>query len=249
MKVLRYKLILSVLLPFILISAATARQNIDTDKLDQFFTQLADNNRFMGSVAVMLGDNVVFNEACGKISGDGIPATSRTVYRIGSITKSYTATMVLQLLEQGELSLDTTLDTYSPDMPNAGQITIEHLLRHQSGLVNFTNLPDYMEYFTGDRSREQMLDRFQSAGTSFAPGESTEYSNTGYVLLGYIIEEETGQSYADALQNMITDPLGLISTYFATGINPEENEANSFVFQQDEWQPASRTNMQIPHGA
>ncbi len=68
-----------------------------------------------------------------------------------------------------------------------------------------------------------MLDRFQSAGTSFEPGESTEYSNTGYVVLGYIIEEETGKSYGDALQDIISEPLGLTSTYFADGIHPVEN--------------------------
>lgn len=228
---------------------ATAQQDINTEKLNRFFTQLAENDRFMGSVAVLSGDDIVFNEAYGMISSEGIPATSETIYRIGSITKSYTAAMILRLIDQDELSLNTTLDTYFADMPNAGQITIEHLLRHQSGLVNFTNLSDYVEYFTGVQSREEMLDRFQSAGTSFEPGERTEYSNTGYVLLGYIIEEETGKSYGDALQDMIAEPLGLTSTYFADGIQPDENEADSFVYQQGEWQPASRTNMQIPHGA
>lgn len=241
--------LLTLILFLILIVPATAQQTINTEKLDRLFTQLTDNNRFMGSVAVMNGDEVVFHEAYGIISADGIPATPETVYRIGSITKSYTATMILQLIEKGELSLDTTLDAYFPDMPNAGQITIEHLLRHQSGLVNFTNLPDYMEYFTENRSREEILARFQSAGTSFEPGENTEYSNTGYVLLGYILEEETGQSYADALKDIITEPLGFTSTYFADGIDPDENEADSFVYQQGNWQPASRTNMQIPHGA
>lgn len=249
MKALRNISLLALILLFTSIDPAAAQENINTEKLDRYFTQLAENDRFMGSVAVLSGDDIVFNEAYGMISAEGIPATPATAYRIGSITKSYTATMILQLIEQGELSLDTTLDTYFADMPNAGQITIEHLLRHKSGLVNFTNLPDYVEYFAGTQSREEMHSRFQSAGTSFDPGESTEYSNTGFTLLGYIIEEATGLTYDKALQDMIAEPLGLTSTYFADGISPEENEADSFVYQQGDWQPASRTNMEIPHGA
>ena len=148
----------------------------------------------MGSVVVMSGNEVFFKEAYGIISDNQQPPTPESIYRIGSITKNYTAAMILQLVDRGELTLDTTLDTYFPDMQNAGQITIEQMLRHQSGLVNFSSLPDYMEYFTNDRSRDDMLELFESIGTSFKPGENTEYSNTSYVLLGYIIEEMTGMT-------------------------------------------------------
>lgn len=233
----------------ILVLPVSAQDSIDTEKLDQFFTQLSENNRFMGSVAILSGEDIVFESAYGEISADGKPATAETVYRIGSITKSFTAAMIMKLAEQDSLSLETTLDNYFPDMPNSDEITIENLLRHQSGLVNFTNLPEYANYFEDETSREQMLKRFQEAGTSFDPGESTEYSNTGYVLLGYIVEDETGLSYADALQQMITGPLGLNSTYYATGIDPDLNEADSFTFQENDWVAASLTNMFIPGGA
>lgn len=226
-----------------------AQSDIDTEKLDQFFTALEDNDRFMGSAAVMNGNEVVFEEAYGIISESGVPASTESIYRIGSITKSYTSTMILRLIEQGNLALETTLDTYYPDMPNADQITIEQMLRHQSGLVNFTSLPAYMEYFTDDRSRADILEIFESVGTSFEPGEDTEYSNTAYVLLGYIVEKAAGLNYADALREMITEPLDLTSTYFAAGINPDRNEADSFTFQEGNWQPSTRTNMEIPHGA
>ena len=222
---------------------------IDAEKLDRYFTALYENDRFMGSVAVLDGEEIVFEAAYGVIDEDGTNANSETIYRIGSITKSYTSAMILQLIEEGSLTLDTTLDRYYASLPNADHITIEQMLRHTSGLVNFTNSPDYMNYFQGETTKDEMLERFRSLGTSFEPGTNTEYSNTAYVLLGYIIEDVTGLSYADALQERITDPLGLTSTYFASGIDSELNEANSFVFQQDQWQPASRTNMFIPHGA
>lgn len=227
----------------------SAQDSIDTEKLDRFFTQLSENNRFMGSVAILSGNDIVFESAYGVISADGKPATTETVYRVGSITKSFTAAMIMKLAERDSLSLDTTLENYFPNLPNADEITIEILLRHQSGLVNFTNMPDYVSYFEDETFREQMLNRFQEAGTSFEPGESTEYSNTGYVLLGYIVEDETDLSYTDALQQMITGPLDLSSTYYATGIDPDLNEADSFTFQENDWVPASRTNMFIPGGA
>ncbi len=249
MKTYRFLFIILFTFSAALPQAGYAQSDIDTEKLNRFFTALHENNRFMGSVAVMNGDQVVFEEAYGIISEDGIPATPESIYRIGSITKSFTATMILQLMDRDELSLDSTLDTYFPEMPNADHITIEQMLRHQSGLVNFTNLPDYMEYFSDNKSRDDMLKLFESVGTSFEPGEDTEYSNTAYVLLGYIIEDVTGMSYADALQEMITEPLGLTSTYYASGIDSGKNEADSFVYQQNEWQPADRTNMSIPHGA
>lgn len=233
----------------ILVIPVTAQDTIDTDKLDLFFTQLSENDRFMGSVAILSGEDVVYESAYGIISEQGEPATSETVYKIGSITKSYTAAMVMQLIEQDSLSLETTLDRYYPDIPNANEITIEHLLRHKSGLVNFTNLPDYVSYFQSEITREEMLDRFRETGTSFEPGENTEYSNTGYVLLGYIVEDETGLTYAEALQQMIADPLELNSTYYATGIDTDKNEADSFTYQQDTWMPASRTNTDISGGA
>lgn len=249
MKTFRFLLILLFTFSVTLPQTGNAQSDIDTEKLNRYLTTLHENDRFMGSVALMIGDQVIFEEAYGFISEDGTPATPQSIYRVGSITKSFTSTMILQLVDRGELSFETNLDTFFPEMPNADQITIDQMLRHKSGLVNFTNLPSYMEYFTDTKSRDDLLELFASVGTSFEPGESTEYSNTAYVLLGYIIEEVTGMSYTDALQEMITEPLGLTSTYFASGIDSDKNEADSFVYQQGEWQPASRTNISIPHGA
>lgn len=241
--------LLSLTLLNIAISTSAAQSGPDTEKIDRYFTALEENHRFMGSVAVMKDGNVLFEEAYGRMSADGTPANPETVYRIGSITKSYTSVMILKLAEENRLTLSTTLDSYFPEMPNAEKITLEQMLKHQSGLTNFTNLPDYMNYFTEERSRDDMLNIFREAGTSFEPGENTEYSNTAFVLLGYIIEEETGMTYDEALQEMISEPLQLSSTYVSTGISADKNEADSFIYQQEEWQPASRTNMMIPLGA
>jgi len=227
----------------------TAQSEIDTDKLDLFFSELESNNRFMGSVAIMEGEDVIYSRAYGIADSDENQAETSSIYKIGSITKTYTAVMIFQLIEAGELSLDTTLDAFYPEISNADEITIKHLLGHRSGLVNFTALPDYLEYHTQDRSRSEMLNKFQQLGTNFEPGTSQEYSNTGYVLLGYILEELTGKSYDQLLQENIAEPLGLENTYYGGSRAENSRETDSFNYRNQLWQSAQKTNMEIPHGA
>lgn len=199
----------------------------------------------MGAVTVMLGDEVIFEAAFGRATGNVAQATPDHLYATGSITKTYTAVMILLLVEEGLLSLDTKLDMFYPDIINADRITIEQLLRHQSGLTNFTNLPDYSTYYTEPRSKKETLAYFASLDAKYDPGTSTEYSNTGYVILGYIIEDVTGKSYGDALKSLITEPLDFSSTR----MGPGDMRTDSFNFQQGDWQKAPETDMSIPHGA
>jgi len=226
-----------------------SQPNPDIDKLNQYFEALEENNRFMGSVYIMHNDEVIFNNAYGQAAADGTAASPSSIYRIGSITKSYTAVMILQLAEQGKLSLDTTLGQFFPSIPNSDSITIEQLLRHQSGLVNFTNLPEYMDYHTQPRSREEHLALFEQIGSSFEPGSNTEYSNTAYLLLGFIIEDLTGLSYGDALRQMITEPLGLDASYFGKNIDTATGEVESFTYRDGKWELSYETDMSVPHAA
>ncbi|REL24458.1 class A beta-lactamase-related serine hydrolase [Rhodohalobacter sp. SW132] len=224
------------------------QSSLDTDKIDQYFSLLEKNNRFMGSVFIMKDDETLYEHAYGKISEDGKRAQPSSKYRIGSITKSYTAVLILQLVEEGQLSLDTTLNHFFPGIPGSESITIEQMLRHQSGLVNFTNLEEYTGYMSEPRSREQHLENFEQIGTSFEAGSDVEYSNTAYVLLGFIIEDLTGMSYADALQERISQPLGLMLTYVGDGIDTDAGEAASF-FYRGGWQLSPETDMSVPHAA
>lgn len=244
----------SLLLLSFLISAGSAISQttdpVDTDKMHRFFTGLEENNRFMGSVVLMKGDEVIFSRAYGFKDQDQTGASTESVYRIGSITKSYTAAMILMLKEEGSLTLDTRLADYFPAMPNADRITIRQMLNHTSGLFNFTNRPDYMEYYTEERSRDQMLGLFETLEPDFEPGEGMNYSNTAFVLLGYIIEEETGMSYSEALESMISGPLGFTATGMGgQEINSADGETDSFTYSGGRWQASPVTNMEIPHGA
>lgn len=226
-----------------------SQPNPDIDKLERYFEALEENNRFMGSVYIMHNHEVIFNNAYGQAADDGAAASPSSIYRIGSITKSYTAVMILQLTEQGKLSLDSTLGEFFPSIPNSDSITIKHLLRHQSGLVNFTNLPEYLDYHTHPRSREEHLALFEQIGSSFAPGSNTEYSNTAYLLLGFIIEDLTGMSFGEALQQMITEPLGLYATYYGKTIDTSSGEVQSFTYNDGKWHLSFETDMSVPHAA
>lgn len=226
-----------------------AQHSFDQEKLDNYLSTLVEHDKFMGSVAILEDDDILFQNAYGFINDQQQGADSDTVYRIGSITKTYTSTMIMQLVEQGEISLSDHLSEFFPEIPKADKITVEHLLHHRSGLVSVTSVEEYMNYYTEGSTRQQMIDRMIEYGTSFEPGEKFEYSNSGYLLLGYIIEEVTGLSYDETLQEMITEPLELERTYYGMDISLDRGEAQSFSYGENGWEESPETDMSVPHGA
>lgn len=140
-----------------------------------------------------------------------IPASERTVYRLGSITKQFTASAIMQLVEQGKIALDDEITTFLPDYPTQGhRVTIHHLLTHTSGIKSYTGLgPTFWDQAARDLTHDQMLDLFKNEPFDFDPGDEWRYNNSGYYLLGVIIEKVSGQDYDDYLQEHIFGPLGL----------------------------------------
>ena len=147
----------------------------------------------------------------------GQPVTSPDKMRIASITKTYTATVVLQLIDEGKLTLDTKLDRFAPYVPLADKITIRHLLNHTSGLFTYSG-----ETFTNTLLKDpktvwtprQLVDLGISQPATNAPGEQHSYSNTNYILLGIIIEQLTGNKVEDEVQKRILVPLGMNASSF-----------------------------------
>ncbi len=229
---------------------AQSAQTFDKQKLDTYIEKLVEEDKWMGSVVIDSAGTIVYSKASGFVDENREREADRNIkYRIGSVTKTFTATMILQLIEEGKLSLSTSLASYYPGLPNAKEITVEHLLRHQSGLFNFTNASDYSDWMTEERSRKQMLELFRKRDPQFEPGTQTSYSNTNYVLLGYIIEDVTRDSYGEQLKQRIAEPLQLENTYYGDEINTEENEAVSFRYSQSKWDVMPETDMSIPGGA
>jgi len=142
----------------------------------------------------------------------GVPCGPETKYRLGSLTKQFTAMLVMQLQELGKLSTDDMLSKYIPDYPNGDKITVHNLLTHTSGVPNFTSFPDYADTMMIPASLEELIARFKDKPLDFQPGEKFSYSNSGYILLSYIVEKTGGKRIEELLREMILDPLGMKNT-------------------------------------
>jgi len=226
-------------------------QSFDKAKMDQLFDVLAKKEKALGSVTLSKNGNVIYSRAIGYSSikdAGKIPSTILTKYRIGSITKMFTTTMIFQLVEEGKLKLTTTLDAYFPKLPNANKITIGNLLNHHSGLHNFTNEPEYMSYMTQPKTQDEILAILAKSNVDFQPNEKGGYSNTNFVILGFIIEKITKQSYSVNLKQRITSKIGLSNTYYGGKTNADNNECFSYQYVGN-WKQMPETDMSIPGGA
>lgn len=219
-------------------------------KLDAYFDLLDKYHKLMGSVSIAQQGKVIYQRQLGYADqAAGLKTGPETRFRIGSISKVFTSVLIFQLIEAGQLSLDTLLSAFYPDIPNAGKITISMLLNHRSGIENFTASEDYAKYMTQPQSRAAMLERIRKGKSVFAPDSKAEYSNSNYLLLTLILEKLTGKSYAQVLDQKIVQPLGLKHTRFGGPIVSKTNEAHSYAFDGKNWIPTPETDVSIPLGA
>jgi len=226
-------------------------QSFNKPKLDSLMDILAEKNDAMGSLAISRNGVVVYSRAIGYsyiASNEKLPATNQTKYRIGSISKIFTATMLFQLIEDGKLSLTTTVDKYFPQLPNASKITISNLLNHRSGLHNFTDDPEYVTWETQPKTQDEMLAIISKSPVDFQPNEKVSYSNSNYVVLGYIIQKISKQSYSKNLSTRITSKIGLSNSYVGGKTDTKKNESFSYRFLNG-WEQGKETDMSIPGAA
>jgi len=183
----------------------------DVTRMERAVQLRVDDGQFMGAVLVARDGIVVLSNGYGKANLEWQVANSPTTkFRLGSVTKQFTAACILLLEEQGKLKTDDPVKKYIPDAPAAwDQITIFNLLTHTSGMPNFTNFPDYRSTEAVATTPEKLVSRFRDNALEFAPGSSWNYSNSGYVLLGYLIEKISGDSYSKFVKDNIFDPLGM----------------------------------------
>jgi len=170
------------------------------------------------AVLVARDGRVLMRKAYGMADVElGVPLRPEHVFRLGSITKQFTAVGVLMLVEEGKVSLDDEITKFFPDYPTQGRrITVEHLLTHTSGIRSFTGIPAWEPLKRTDLTPAQMIAVFRDQPMDFAPGTDWRYNNSGYFLLGALIEKVSGQSYADYLRTRIFEPLGMRDTRVET---------------------------------
>jgi len=219
-------------------------QAIDKVKLDSFLDRLAEKNKAMGSLTIAKDGKVLYTRAIGysQINGTEKKAlTGASRFRIGSITKMFTATMILQLVEEGKLKLTDPLSTFFPQIPNASKITILQILSHRSGIPNLKRDPQRSS--STPITKDEMLALITQGTPDFEPDTKHLYSNSGYFLLGLIIEKVTGKSYAEALGERISSKTGLRDTYVATGnIDVNKNESLTYFRLGEEWKQGGETH-------
>jgi D-alanyl-D-alanine carboxypeptidase len=203
------------------------------------------------SVAVARGNRIVVAKGYGKARLDtGAPATAATIYRIGSLTKQFTAALALQLVAEGQLSLDDPLDKYLPDFPTAGRtVRLRNLLSHTSGIHNYTDGDSESRWATQAVTPAALIATFRDAPSEFAPGTRWAYSNSNYVLIGAILERVTGRRYADLLADRITRPLGLTSTFYCSNQPSRPEEASGYRVVAGTIVPAAPIDMSRPFAA
>lgn len=233
----------------LLFAIQVVAQEFDVKKLDTYLESLADNNKFMGSVAVAKNGVIIYAKATGYADVESKTAPdANTQYRVGSISKTFTATLTLKAIEEGKLNLNQTIKTYFPSIKNADKISVGNLLNHRSGIHNFTNDEAYSEYMTMPISETKLVEYIAKGGSDFKPDTKADYSNSNYVLLSLILQKVYNQSYAQLLESKIVQPLGLKYTAFGGKINLAANQAFSYNYS-DKWEKETETDMSVPLGA
>ena len=245
---MKTKMLPATLLTLVLFTPSYA-QTLGKAKLDQLFDRLLEKNKGMGSLTLARDGNVLYSRSFGysQIKGnEKKPSTAETKYRIGSITKTFTAVMIFQLVQEGTLKLTGTLDKFFPQIPNADRITIGQILAHRSGIHN---LQADGSWGMQPRTKDEVVARIAQGQPDFEPDARHLYSNAGYVLLGYIVEKVGGKPYQEALNERITSRIGLKDTYLGSGkTDPGKNEALSYRYIGG-WREAAELDFSVPAGA
>lgn len=221
-------------------------------RMNRAVATLASQGHFMGSVLVVRGSHVLLDRAYGNANLElQVPDTPQTRYRLGSITKQFTAAAILLLQERGLLKVTDPIGHYLPDAPAAwAAVTLQDLLRHTSGIPSYSDLPDFDATRAQPATPAQLIGRFRDLPLLFAPGTAWRYSNSNYALLGYLIERISGQSYAQFLQQNIFKPLGMSDSGYDSNSQLIAGRAEGYTPGADD-KPvnAQYIDMSVPYAA
>ncbi|MCP4914718.1 MAG: beta-lactamase family protein [Oligoflexia bacterium] len=234
------------LIVFFLLCLLTSSCNSEKEikPLDEYLNHLTKYDKALGTVLLRQKGKTIYHKSYGTIKRE-----NDTIYHIGSITKTFTATIIIKLIEEGKFQFNTTLDNFYPTIKNAKLIQIKHLLQHRSGLVNYTDQQtEYNQYRFRKTTEKELIKLFEGYGTEFIPGTKFKYSNTGYALLTFIAQKVTGKSYSDLLSKYITEPLKLKDTFVYDLENPREREVPGY-FKEHSWSKSKMTHQSVPLGA
>lgn len=243
-------IVLIALAPFLIVSALAQESAPITPKFDEYLSAVAKQG-FTGSALVAKDGKVIFSKGYGMANVEwDIPNTPQTKFRLGSITKQFTAAAIMLLQERGKLSVQDPICKYFDNCPEAWkEITIHHLLNHTGGIPNYTNFPDWQKTMMIPVAMGSLVGRFKDKPLDFKPGEKMSYSNSGYVALGHIIEKVAGESYESFLQKNIFDPLKMHGSGYDRAEPILKNRATGYSFKDGKRINSEYLDMTVPHAA
>lgn len=222
-------------------------------QIDQLLSKYNEYGQFNGSALVAEHGKVIFKKGYGQANMEwDIQNQPDTKFRLGSISKQFTAFLIIKLAEKGKIKLDKPITTYLPNYPKAtgDKITVHHLLTHTSGIPNYTSAPNFLKEKSRDPYKpEEFVKTFENLPLDFTPGEKFSYSNSGYFLLGYIIEKVSGKSYEQYLQETILTPLKMANTGYDHGEVILKKRAAGYEKQGKKIINAPYLDMSIPYAA
>lgn len=237
------------------LSINSSAQTLNTKQLTAEFDKMLSEKFKPGETgcAALVAKNgqIIYQKAFGMANLElNVPMQPDMVFRIGSITKQFTAVAILQLMEQGKLSLQDDITKFIPDYTTqAYTITIEHLLTHTSGIKSYTGIPEIMKNIRMDMKPEELIAQFKNQPMEFAPGTKWNYNNSGFFLLGYIIEKVTGMTYAEYIQENFFTPLGMTSSCYGSDTKIIKNRAYGYQPGDDGVVNSDYCSMTQPYSA
>lgn len=253
MKTTVCRLYFSLLTIVLLSTTQVVKANSVAKEMDNFVSSFHQLKQFNGNVLVAKQGNVIFEKSYGHANFEWeIKNTAETKFRIGSITKQFTALLILQLVQQGKIQLDAPLSTYLPDYRQdiGNKITIRQILNHTSGLDNYTRAKDFRSHYSRNPyTVNEFITLLCSEDLLFEPGSQFSYSNSGYFILGAVIEAVTQKRYQDVLQERILTPLNMHDTGYDSHTKIISQRASGYSNNLDGYKNADYLDMSIPYAA
>jgi CubicO group peptidase (beta-lactamase class C family) len=219
--------------------------------LDTMLTKLYPADAPGAAVIAVRDGRTVLRKAYGMADLElGVPLQPDMVFRIGSMTKQFTAVAILMLVEEGKLAVSDPITKFLPDYPTGGKtITIEHLLTHTSGIKSYTDMPDFLANIRKDYTVKELIDHFKDQPMEFEPGERYQYDNSGYFLLGAIVEKASGMGYEAFLKKRIFDVVGMPQTSLESTSRITPRRVQGYSKTGDAWTNADWMSMTQPYAA
>ena len=243
----------NILVCFLLVSICAISTSIAQSleqRIDALVSAQYPVNEPGANVLVAKNGKVMYRKAFGKANLElDVPMQPDNVFQIGSITKQFTAVAILMLEEEGKLSVTDKLSTYISDYPKGDQVTIHQLLNHTSGIKSYTSVPSFMEMVRTDMTPLELIGKFRDIDYDFEPGEKWLYNNSAYIILGYIIEEVSGMSYEDFIEQKLFEPTGMTHSLYGSLTELIPNRASGYQANGSGFRNADYLSLSLPYAA